>query len=179
MEVLSFQIGIFIIIFLVGAFGTKARFYVCVIIGIFTLFAVFMTWLAILQLFTIWISYQISDNLSDPNSEDGSYNFAGCLKTIFTIVFSIIIISLLMETCDSCNDKKTKQTVSKTDSVDNTIHSIDNSNFSPQNYQHTDTMSNSELEEEIEPIESSSDYEPKYVDSTQNNYIDEYDRDYD
>lgn len=108
MEVLLFQIGVFIVIFFVGAFGKKPRIYICIAIGIFTLFAVFTTGLAILQFITIFIAYSVSENLADPNSDDGSYDFSGCFKTLLIIIISLIAISFLIKTCSSKDDSSDK-----------------------------------------------------------------------
>lgn len=114
MEVLIFQIGVFILIFIVGALGRKARIYICLALGVFTLFAVFKTGLAIIQFITIFIAYSVSNNLADRNSQDGSYNFAGCFKTVLVLIFIAIILSFLMKTCSSDDSRESTELDTRT-----------------------------------------------------------------
>lgn len=62
MAVLLYQVGIFIVIQIAAMFGKNSRNTAVVLISIFTLLQVFMSWLLILQFFTIIISYIISNN---------------------------------------------------------------------------------------------------------------------
>ena len=71
MAVLFYQIGIFIAIQVAAIFGKKSRNTAIVLISIFTILQVFMSWLLILQFFTVIISYVISNNwfLNDSKNE--------------------------------------------------------------------------------------------------------------
>ena len=70
MAVLLYQIGIFIAIQIAAMFGRNSRNTAIVLISIFTILQVFMSWLLLLQFITIYVSYNISNNLffsSTPN----------------------------------------------------------------------------------------------------------------
>ena len=94
MEVFAFQICVLLLISLSSLFGRRIRNWMILFIGIFTLFAVFMTWLIILQFITIFIGYNISESLlrraeerrelkrTQPRTENSS--------RIYFIVFLII-----------------------------------------------------------------------------------------
>ena len=69
MEILIYQIIIAASIIVVGLFGTKARNYVAIFFGIFTIVQIFTMWLAILQFFTIVIAYVISDSIEEKSQE--------------------------------------------------------------------------------------------------------------
>jgi hypothetical protein len=60
MAVILYQIGIFIAIQIASQFGKSARNTAIVLITIFTLLQVFMSWLLLLQLITVFISYNFS-----------------------------------------------------------------------------------------------------------------------
>ena len=60
MAVLLYQIGIFLAVQIASLFGKSARNTAIILITIFTLLQVFMSWLLILQLITIFISYRVS-----------------------------------------------------------------------------------------------------------------------
>jgi len=60
MAVLLYQIGIFIAIQIASFFGKSARNTAIILITIFTLLQVFMSWLLLLQLITIFIAYSFS-----------------------------------------------------------------------------------------------------------------------
>lgn len=62
MAVLLYQIGIFIAIQIAATFGRNSRNTAVVLISIFTILQVFMSWLLLLQFITIYISYNISNN---------------------------------------------------------------------------------------------------------------------
>ena len=62
MAVLLYQIGIFIAIQIAAMFGKNSRNTAIVLISIFTILQVFMSWLLILQFFTIIISYIVSNS---------------------------------------------------------------------------------------------------------------------
>ena len=63
MAVLLYQIGIFFAIQIAAAFGKNSRNTAIVLISIFTILQVFMSWLLLLQFITIYISYNVSNNL--------------------------------------------------------------------------------------------------------------------
>ena len=70
MAVLLYQIGIFIAIQIAAMFGKNSRNTAVVLISIFTILQVFISWLLILQIITIIISYNISNNLFFKQSLD-------------------------------------------------------------------------------------------------------------
>ena len=66
MAVFLYQLGIFLAIIIAAKFGRKTRNTAVILITIFTILQVFMSWLLLLQFFTIFLSYQISNSfLSD------------------------------------------------------------------------------------------------------------------
>lgn len=64
MEVLLYQIGIFLAIQIAAKIGKNSRNTAIVLISIFTILQVFMSWLLVLQFITIFISYIVSKNFS-------------------------------------------------------------------------------------------------------------------
>lgn len=74
MEILYFQIAIFFVIFIIGSFGNRARLNISLIIGLFTLLAVFTSFLMVLQFFTIFFSYNFSEKFADPDDKEGGYD---------------------------------------------------------------------------------------------------------
>lgn len=81
MNVLLFQLGIFITIVIASFFGKKTKDAVVVLISIFTLIQVFMSWLLLLQFITIFIAYMVTDKdesatvtkIEDKNYEPGIF----------------------------------------------------------------------------------------------------------
>lgn len=71
MAVLLYQVGIFLAITIASAFGKKSRNTAVILISIFTLLQVFMSWLLLLQFFTIFIAYQISNSYLNKKIGDG------------------------------------------------------------------------------------------------------------
>ncbi|TXD71262.1 hypothetical protein [Aequorivita antarctica] len=65
MAVFLYQIGIFLAIIIASSFGKKARNTAVILISIFTLLQVFMSWLLLLQFVTIFIAYIISNSFAD------------------------------------------------------------------------------------------------------------------
>lgn len=63
MAVLLYQLGIVLAIQIAAAFGKSSRNVAVVLISIFTLLQVFMSWLLLLQFVTIFLSYLLSENL--------------------------------------------------------------------------------------------------------------------
>lgn len=63
MEVLFYQLAILFIIACSTIFGRRARNYVIITILVFTVFQVFMFWLGILQFFTVFFAYFISEGM--------------------------------------------------------------------------------------------------------------------
>ena len=74
MAVLLYQIGIFIAVQIAAVFGKSARNTALILITIFTLLQVFTSWLLILQLITIFISYQFSKRILSNNSSKSQPN---------------------------------------------------------------------------------------------------------
>lgn len=70
MAVLLYQIGIFLAIIIASTFGKKSRNTAVILISIFTLLQVFMSWLLLLQFFTIFIAYQISNSFLSKQTEN-------------------------------------------------------------------------------------------------------------
>ena len=70
MAVLLYQIGIFLAIIIASTFGKKSRNTALILISIFTLLQVFMSWLLLLQFFTIFISYQLSNSFLDRKKDN-------------------------------------------------------------------------------------------------------------
>ena len=63
MTIFLYQIGILIAILIASSFGKNSRNTSIVLISIFTILQVFMSWLLLLQFITIFISYVISNNI--------------------------------------------------------------------------------------------------------------------
>ena len=61
MNVFLFQLGVFLTIVIASFFGRKTRNAVVILISIFTLVQVFMSWLLLLQFVTIFIAYMATD----------------------------------------------------------------------------------------------------------------------
>jgi len=93
MKVLAFQIAILAIMLIFGSFGNAARNKTAILLVIFTIVMVFMSWLIILQLITIFAGYTLSQNLSDSNSKDGAYSLRGCIIIIGIIGIIVLIFS--------------------------------------------------------------------------------------
>jgi hypothetical protein len=74
MEVLLYQIGIFIAISIAGKIGKNARIIAIVLISIFTILQVYMFWLLALQFFTIIFSYIISKSFSNNKKTNSPKN---------------------------------------------------------------------------------------------------------
>lgn len=70
MDVLLYQIGIFLAIQIAALFGKSSRNTAIILISIFTILQVFMSWLLLLQFITIYISYNISKNLFFSNRNE-------------------------------------------------------------------------------------------------------------
>ena len=97
MEVLLFQICLFIIILFSGIFGRKARNWTILIAILFTVIMVFMTWLLILQFITIFIAYLISETYIENKSNDRLDNIdkkygKGCI--ILIVIGGILLLIL-------------------------------------------------------------------------------------
>lgn len=75
MAVLLYQVGIFLAILVASSFGKKSRNTAVILISVFTLLQVFMSWLLLLQFFTIFIAYQISNSLINKNSDKGQKTY--------------------------------------------------------------------------------------------------------
>ncbi len=69
MEVFLYQFGILIAIQIAAMFGKNSRNTAVVLISLFTILQVFMSWLLLLQFITIYISYNISNNLYFKNNQ--------------------------------------------------------------------------------------------------------------
>jgi hypothetical protein len=63
MAVLFYQIGIFLLIIIASKFGQKSRNTTVILLSIFTVLQVFVSWLLILQFITIFIAYQFSNSI--------------------------------------------------------------------------------------------------------------------
>lgn len=81
MEVLLYQIGIILVILIAGKLGKNARITVIVLISIFTILQVYMSWLLILQFITIIFSYIISKNFSKQGKTNSTKNQEPNLET--------------------------------------------------------------------------------------------------
>lgn len=76
MAVLFYQIGIFLAIIISSNFGKKSRNTVVILISIFTILQVFVSWLLILQFLTVLIAYQFSNSIiHKKNNKKNSQNF--------------------------------------------------------------------------------------------------------
>lgn len=76
MAVVFYQIGIFFVIIISSYFGQKSRNTTVILISIFTILQVFVSWLLILQLVTILIAYQFSNSIiNKKNNKSNSQNF--------------------------------------------------------------------------------------------------------
>jgi uncharacterized membrane protein (DUF485 family) len=71
MAVLLYQVGIFLAIIIASAFGKKSRNTAVILISIFTIVQVYMSWLLLLQFFTIFLAYQVSNSLTNKKIDEG------------------------------------------------------------------------------------------------------------
>jgi hypothetical protein len=71
MAVLLYQVGIFLAIIIASAFRKKSRNTAANLISIFTIVQVYMSWLILLQFFTIFIVYQVSNSLTNKKIDEG------------------------------------------------------------------------------------------------------------
>lgn len=69
MAVILYQIGIFLAIIIASKFGRNNRNTAVILISIFTLLQVFMSWLLLLQFLTIFIAYQYSNSLLNEKTD--------------------------------------------------------------------------------------------------------------
>ncbi len=69
MAVLLYQIGIFLAINIASLFGKKARNTAVILISIFTILQVFMSWLLLLQFVTIFLAYSLSNNFLEKKTQ--------------------------------------------------------------------------------------------------------------
>lgn len=77
MAVLLYQIGIFFAIIIASKYGQKSRNTAVLLISIFTVLQVFMSWLLLLQFATIYVAYQVSNSIlskSENNNEPQSFD---------------------------------------------------------------------------------------------------------
>ena len=72
MAVLFYQIGIFLAIIISATFGKKSRNTAVILISIFTILQVFMSWLLLLQFITIFIAYSFSNNIANSKTKKKS-----------------------------------------------------------------------------------------------------------
>ncbi len=70
MAVILYQIGIFIAMQIAANFGRNSRNTALVLISIFTILQVFMSWLLLLQFITIYIAYAYSETIIDENNNN-------------------------------------------------------------------------------------------------------------
>ncbi len=72
MAVLLYQIGIFLAIIIASNFGQKSRNTAVILIAIFTVLQVFVSWLLLLQFVTIFVAYHVSNSIlsKNPNSNN-------------------------------------------------------------------------------------------------------------
>ena len=75
MAIFLYQIGIFIAILIASSFGKNSRNTSIVLISIFTLLQVFMSWLLLLQFLTIFISYIIANQIFFSENEKSENEF--------------------------------------------------------------------------------------------------------
>lgn len=76
MAVILYQIGIFLAIYIASRYGKKSRNTAIILITIFTILQVYMSWLLILQFITIIFSYYFSEsnkNVIFKKNKDESY----------------------------------------------------------------------------------------------------------
>jgi hypothetical protein len=139
-----------------GIFGRKARNSIVIGSVIFTLIMVFMSWLIILQLFTIAFAYFISESYVGTSSEklnkaDDNYG-KGCITFIVIFGISAIVIKIFHE-----NYFKNKPTESQKNEIsDSSNYSIESSptiNYTPKN-----SESNIDSENNLEEQEAVNNY---------------------
>lgn len=153
MEVLGFQIFFFLLILISGIFGRKARNGIIIFSIIFTLIMVFMSWLIILQLFTIAFAYFISENYVGNSSEklnkvDDKYG-KGCISFIVIFGLSAIVLKIFHENYFK-NQPVESQKTEISDSSNYNIESSPTINYTPKNYEsNIDSIENNFKEQEV------------------------------
>lgn len=70
MAVFLYQIGIFMAIIIASFFGKKTRNTAVILISIFTILQVYMSWLLLLQFVTIFIAYSISNSFTEKKTKN-------------------------------------------------------------------------------------------------------------
>ncbi|PZU81513.1 MAG: hypothetical protein DI529_15470 [Chryseobacterium sp.] len=131
MEVFGFQLFFFITILISAIFGRKTRNSVVLFSIIFTVIMVFMTWLIILQFFTIAIAYYITENYVDGsqnklNDVDNKYG-KGCIVII-------VIVGILAISSKIFSDNYKKNHPLKTEQEEIIKKNYNNSNNIPSSY---------------------------------------------
>ncbi|MFI8379599.1 hypothetical protein [Leeuwenhoekiella sp. NPDC079379] len=101
MEVLVFQVGIFLAIIVLGAFGKKIRNGALIFFSVFTVVMVFTSGLMILQFLTIFLAYLVTDGLYSKKEENindvyipqknNDKESKGCLRAFFWILLIFFI----------------------------------------------------------------------------------------
>ncbi|WP_026977454.1 hypothetical protein [Flavobacterium tegetincola] len=190
MEVFIIQVIIFGIIFLTSYLGRKSLDITAVVISVFTIFAVFTSWLIILQFVTIVISYLFAldkmslrkeqkipaKNIVIPQNNSKSNNDRGCLT--FTTLFIVVMGFLYAYNVWSVKNSNNK-IASPTIIEENTFKTkVDSKNYDDYEYEnnsdedptyYVDTVSHSnfqnfDTEEENNYFEDEYRYDDDYND---------------
>jgi hypothetical protein len=69
MAVLLYQIGIFLAIIIASKFGRNNRNTAVILISLFTILQIFISWLLLLQFLTIFVAYQYSNSLLNQKND--------------------------------------------------------------------------------------------------------------
>lgn len=139
MQVLGFQLLVFLSILLSAYFGRKIRNGLATIITIFTIFAVFMAWLMILQLVTILVSFIVSESIvvdREARAQQRKQNIyqnnsSGGKVFLVFLVISGLIYSFYFNTKDSSDslnssEEKIKDSVADINSSGSTFYEVNN-----------------------------------------------------
>lgn len=88
MAVLLYQIGIFVAIQIAAIFGKNARNVALVLISIFTILQIFMSWLLLLQFITILIAFIVSESIIKKNESPINHTESQRIKSENIIYYS-------------------------------------------------------------------------------------------
>jgi len=168
MEILIYQIIIAASIIIVGLFGTKARNYVAIFFGIFTIVQIFTMWLAILQFFTIVMAYLVSDSIEEKAQEiqrikNQRKKYNQPTETNYSFYFIIfLIISSVFYAISVFNKKAEVESIDlKPSEIEMQYQIPINSNSNNQVEENIETVNEDESLEENSNVDSSANVSSK------------------
>lgn len=159
MEILAFQLLVFALLLISSLFGRKVRNGLALIIAVFTIFAVFMSWLIILQFITIVISLVISESIiidrehrKEQRKQEGTQSSSSGSK----IFIAILVISALLYSFYLNTSKDNNSDVD--DYIDETTSDKDSSSLS----------------NDVEYVTTEPVFDNSIIDTTRENAISDY-----